>query len=60
MESTWNVSKIGDGQRVPDRKFQFDTSKMPEKDEFKRVFNSLEGQGMLAIIRAGKNVAKFT
>ncbi|WP_236365477.1 hypothetical protein, partial [Pseudomonas simiae] len=58
--STWNVTKIGDGQRIPDRKFQFDTSKMPEKDEFKRVFNSLEGQGMLAIIRAGKNVAKFT
>ncbi|PYD33610.1 hypothetical protein [Pseudomonas syringae] len=58
--STWNVTKIGDGQRIPDRKFQFDTSKMPEKDEFKRVFNSLEGQGMLAIIRAGKNVANFT
>jgi len=58
--STWNVTKIGDGQRIPDRKFQFDTSKMPEKDEFKRVFNSLEGQGILAIIRAGKNVAKFT
>lgn len=58
--STWNVTKIGDGQGIPDRKFQFDTSKMPEKDEFKRVFNSLEGQGMLAIIRAGKNVANFT
>lgn len=58
--STWNVTKIGDGQRIPDRKFQFDTSKMPEKNEFKRVFNSLKGQGILAIIRAGKNVAKFT
>ena len=57
--STWNVTKIGDGQRIPDRKFQFDTSKMPEKDEFKRVFNSLEGQGMLAIIRSGMSLGNF-
>ena len=57
--STWNVTKIGDGQRIPDRKFQFDTSKMPEKDEFKRVFNSLEGQGQLAIIRSGMSLGNF-
>lgn len=57
--STWNVTKIGDGQRIPDRKFQFDTSKMPEKDEFKRVFNSLEGQGMLALIRSGMSLGNF-
>lgn len=57
--STWNVTKIGDGQRIPDRKFQFDTSKMPEKDEFKRVFNSLEGKGQLAIIRSGMSLGNF-
>ena len=57
--STWNVTKIGDGQRIPDRKFQFDTSKMPEKDEFKRVFNSLEGKGQLAIIRSGMSLENF-
>lgn len=57
--STWNVTKIGDGKRIPDRKFQFDTSKMPEKDEFKRVFNSLEGKGQLAIIRSGMSLENF-
>ncbi len=57
--STWNVTKIGDGPRTPDRKFQFDTSKMPDAGEFKRVFNSLEGQGQLSIIRSGMSLENF-
>lgn len=57
--STFNVTKIGGDASIPDRNFQFDTSKMPDAEEYRRVFNSLEGQGQLAIIRSGKNLGNF-
>lgn len=57
--STFNVTKIGGDASIPDRNFQFDTSKMPDAEEYRRVFNSLEGQGQLAIIRSGMNLENF-
>ncbi|AZE77318.1 hypothetical protein [Pseudomonas synxantha] len=57
--STFNVTKVGGDASIPDRNFQFDSSKMPDAEEYRRVFNSLEGQGQLAIIRSGMNLENF-
>lgn len=57
--NTFNITKLGADTSIPDRRFQFDTSKIPDGDEYTRVFNSLEGQGQLAIIRSGKNLGNF-